>query len=232
MHRARRRGLAHEAADRIRESILQGSVPPGAPLREVDLATRLDVSRGSVREGLALLEREGLVVSEWHRGTRVIELTPDDVDEVYAVRGALERLAAHRAATRSTDAHLAELSGLVDALERALSKGSDPVEMLRLDLGFHDLLYDIAANTRLLHAWRSLRSLVHLFQLTRIRRRHPHYRRDAVAEHRALVELLRLRDAEAAARCAEAHVSASRDALIDMLDTHPTGTDRNLGRLT
>ena len=232
MRRARRRGLAHEAADRIRESILQGTVPPGAPLREVDLATRLDVSRGSVREGLALLERDGLVVSEWHRGARVIELTPTDVDEVYTVRGALERLAAHRAAARVTDDRLAELSGLVDALDRALSDDTDAVELLRLDLGFHDLLYEIAANTRLVGAWQALRSPVHLFQLTRIRHCHPHYRRDSVEEHRALVDLLRRREADAAAACAEAHVAASRDALIAMLDTRPSGTDGDLGRLT
>ncbi|MFL1379355.1 MULTISPECIES: GntR family transcriptional regulator [unclassified Nocardiopsis] len=237
MRRARRRGLAHEAADRIRESILQGTLPPGAALREVDLATRLDVSRGSVREGLALLERDGLVVSEWHRGARVIELTPTDVDEVYTVRGALERLAAHRAATRVTDAHLAELSDLVDALERALSEGTDAAELLRLDLGFHDLLYEIAANTRLLRAWQALRSPVHLFQLTRIRRCHPHYRRGAVEEHRAMVDLLRRREADAAGHCAEAHVAASRATLIAMLgsdpgDTHPTDTDSGLGRLT
>ena len=50
MRRAQRRGLAHEAADRIRESIFEGHVPPGAALREVELASSLDVSRGSVRE--------------------------------------------------------------------------------------------------------------------------------------------------------------------------------------
>lgn len=243
MRRARRRGLAHEAADRIRESILQGTLPPGAPLREVDLATRLDVSRGSVREGLALLERDGLVVSEWHRGARVIELTPADVDEVYTVRGALERLAAQRAAVRATDAHLAELSGLVEALERAVTHDVDTVdgtELLHLDMGFHDLLYDIAANSRLSRAWQALRSPVNLFQMNRIRRSHPHYRRDSIVEHRALIDLLRRRDADAAGHCAEAHVASSRDALIAMLgpggtdpgDTHPAGTDGDLGRLT
>ncbi|CAL9356794.1 putative D-xylose utilization operon transcriptional repressor [Nocardiopsis dassonvillei] len=232
MRRARRRGLAHEAADRIRESILQGTLPPGTPLREVDLATRLDVSRGSVREGLALLERDGLVVSEWHRGARVIELTPADVDEVYTVRGALERLAAHRAATRATASHLAELSDLVESLDRALADDTAAAELLRLDLGFHDLLYEIAANTRLVRAWEALRSPVHLFQLTRIRRSHPHYRQASVEEHRTLVDLLARREAEAAARCAEAHVAASRDALIDMLDTDPGDAGDGLGRLT
>ncbi|MDE3722238.1 GntR family transcriptional regulator [Nocardiopsis sp. N85] len=225
MRRARRRGLAHEAADRIRESILQGSPPPGAPLREVDLATRLDVSRGSVREGLALLEQEGLVVSQWHRGARVIEPTPTEVDEVYTVRGALERLAAHRAATRATDSHLAELAGLVHALEHALARGADAPELLRLDLGFHDRLYELADNTRLQRAWQAVRSPVHLFQLTRIRLGHPHYREVVVDEHRALTDLLIRREAEAAARHAEAHVASARDALMRMLRSRPPATD-------
>ncbi len=231
MRRARRRGLAHEAADRIRESILQGTPPPGSPLREVDLAALLDVSRGSVREGLALLERDGLVVSEWHRGARVIGLTPEDADEVYAVRGALERLAAHRAATRATQAQLSALADLADALERALDGGADPAELLRLDLGFHDLLFEMAANARLVRAWEGLRSPVQLFRLARARHR-PYYRRASLAEHRALVDLLARGDAEGAARHAEAHVAASRDSLITALDTVHHDNSSDLGRLT
>ncbi|MGY2062844.1 GntR family transcriptional regulator, partial [Nocardia gipuzkoensis] len=89
--KAARRGLSHEAADVIREAIFAGDFAPGAPLREVELAAALGVSRGSVREGLAVLEREGLIRSGWHRGTTVIEVTAVDVEEVYTLRGALDR---------------------------------------------------------------------------------------------------------------------------------------------
>jgi DNA-binding GntR family transcriptional regulator len=98
VRRANRRGLPSEAADRIRDAIFAGVFPPGSPIREAELAESLTVSRGSVREGLAVLQREGLVQSAWHRGTKVIGLTVRDVEEVYSVRAALEGLATRSAA--------------------------------------------------------------------------------------------------------------------------------------
>src|SRR4051812_32626927 len=90
---ARRRGLADEVADRIRDAIFGGAYRPGAQLREVELSAALDVSRGPVREALLRLEREGLVRSAWHRGATVTTLSAGDVAELYSLRGALEHLA-------------------------------------------------------------------------------------------------------------------------------------------
>ncbi|MFD6953483.1 GntR family transcriptional regulator [Nocardiopsis sp. TSRI0078] len=217
MRRARRRGLAHEAADRIRDAIFEGLVQPGAALREVELATSLEVSRGSVREGLAILEREGLVRSEWHRGARVIDMSPADVDEVYTVRAALERLATGTAADRATPERLAELSVLTDALERALASGTDAPTLLSLDMAFHDRVYEIAGNDRLTQAWYGVRSQVYLFQLTRIRLGHAQYRSVVVEEHRQMVRMLERGDTRALTEAAEEHVDSARRALVRML---------------
>src|SRR5690625_2999415 len=131
--RAERRGLGHEAADRVREAVFAGVFPPGAVLREVELAADLEVSRGSVREGLARLEQEGLVRSVWHRGTRVIDLSIDDVEDVYTVRAALERVAATTAARRIDAAGLAALKDTVDDMARAVAEGADGPTLLALD---------------------------------------------------------------------------------------------------
>lgn len=221
MRRVRRRGLAHEAADRIRESILDGRVAPGSPLREVDLAASLDVSRGSVREGLAMLEREGLVRSEWHRGARVIDLGPEDVDEVYTVRAALDRLATLTAASRMTPAHLAELESLVQAMARALEGDADGLTLIALDLAFHDRVYAIADNGRLTDAWLGVRSQVRLIQLTRIEHDQAHYRDLLVVEHHDLVRLMSRGPGEELARAAEEHVDSARRALIHLLGRAP-----------
>lgn len=221
MRRARRRGLAHEAADRIRESILDGRVSPGSPLREVELAASLDVSRGSVREGLAMLEREGLVRSEWHRGARVIDLGPKDVDEVYTVRAALDRLATLTAASRMTPAHLAELDSLVQAMARALEGDADGLTLIALDLAFHDRVYAIADNSRLTDAWHGVRSQVRLIQLTRIAHDQAHYRDLLVVEHHDLVRLMSRGPGEELARAAEEHVDSARRALVHLLGRTP-----------
>src|SRR5262245_60352579 len=151
MQPAQRRGLAEEAADRIREEIFTGRVPPGSALREVELAASLEVSRGSVREGLAQLEREGLVRSVWHKGTRVIELTEADVEEVYAVRAALDRLAATTAAAHGSAEDFDEL----DALVAEMAAERDGTRLLSLDIDFHEIVYRAAGNRRLLEAWRA-----------------------------------------------------------------------------
>lgn len=217
MRPAQRRGLAEEAADRVREEILAGRIPPGSALREVDLAESLQISRGSVREGLALLEREGLVQSVWHRGTHVIGLTEADVNEVYDVRAGLDRVAAISAAARATSEDLDELDRLVDRMSRE----GDATQVLLLDLEFHDIVYRAAANRRLLDAWHAVRSQVHLFQMYRIRLNRDRYRARAWGEHRQIAKLIRARDTERLAAVAEEHVHSARRALVEKLTEPP-----------
>jgi DNA-binding GntR family transcriptional regulator len=214
VRRADRRGLADEAADRIREAIFAGVFPPGSPVREVELAESLDVSRGSVREGLAVLEREGLVQSAWHRGTKVIDLTVRDAEEVYSVRAALEGLAT-RSAIGNVD--LAELTRLVDKMAQGLQEGVASEELLAWDIEFHDTIYQAAGNRRLLEAWHAVRSQVYLFQLTRIRLGHNNYRAVVVDEHREIVALLEAGDTDAITRFAEEHVHSALRALVATL---------------
>jgi DNA-binding GntR family transcriptional regulator len=221
--KAERRGLADEAAGLIRAAIFAGLFPPGAPLREVELARSLDISRGSVREGLSVLAREGLVHSAWHRGTNVIDVTPEEVEEVYTVRAALERLAVRLAAERATEEQTAELAGVVDQLAAELERGADGPRLLALDLGFHDRVYELAGNRRLRDAWRGLRSQVQLFQLTRVRLGHDQYRAVLLEEHRELVRLIRERDVGTLERVAEEHVLSAYRMLSRQLAEPTTG---------
>ncbi|GAA4550143.1 GntR family transcriptional regulator [Amycolatopsis samaneae] len=211
---AARRGLADEAADRVREAIFGGHFPPGSPLREVDLAASLGISRGSVREGLALLEREGLVRSGWHRPTTVVEVTATDVEEVYTVRAALDRLAALTARAKAAPGDLADLDGLLTAMADEVGAGADGPRLLALDIAFHDRIYAAAGNRRLTEAWQAVRSQVFLFQLQRITLGHEHYQSRVVAEHRELAALLRDGDPGELARVAEDHVDSARRSLL------------------
>ncbi|MFI6042460.1 GntR family transcriptional regulator [Nocardia sp. NPDC051321] len=212
--KAARRGLAHEAADVIRQAIFDGDVPPGAPLREVELAAALGVSRGSIREGLTLLEREGLIRTGWHRGTTVIEVTAADVEEVYAIRGALDRLAAITAQATASPQQLTPLDELVEAMAAEIAGEASPTRLLALDIAFHDRIYDAAGNQRLSQAWLTVRSQVYLFQMHRIATGYERYRDRVIDEHRQLAELLRANDRETLARCAEEHVDSARRYLL------------------
>lgn len=210
---ALRRGLADEAAGRIRQAIFDGRLAPGSQLREVELAAQLEVSRGPVREALHQLEREGLVQIRWHRGANVTMLSADDATELYTLRDALERLAVTRVAERATDAELAALDALVDRMERA---GSDH-DLLHLDMAFHDAVYAAAGHRRLREAWQAIRSQIHLFLLNRVAVSDD-YRHHVPAEHRALVTALRARDAGQATAMFAEHLHVAYRRLLAPTD--------------
>ncbi|MGB3441753.1 MAG: GntR family transcriptional regulator [Actinophytocola sp.] len=191
---ARRRGLADEVADSIRDAIFSGAYELGAQLREVELAAALEVSRGPVREALLRLEREGLVRSAWHRGATVMTLSPTDIAELDSLRGALERLAVEQVVAHACDDDLATIELAATRMARA----EDEHAMVRCDIEFHDAVYAAAGHRRLAEAWGAIRSQVHLFLLTRIGVSAEGYLSHIPDEHRELVAALRSRDATAA----------------------------------
>ncbi|MER7563688.1 GntR family transcriptional regulator [Streptomyces sp. NPDC048523] len=198
---ARRRGLADEVADRIREAIFNGAYAPGEQLREVELSGELGVSRGPVREALRLLEREGLVHCAWHRGTTVTTLSAEDVAELDSLRGALEDLAVRQVIAHASDEDLASIAKTADMMERA----GDAHEMVRLDIAFHDAVFAAAGHRRLADAWDGIRCQVHLFLLTRIGRSTAGYLDRIPREHHGLVTALRARDTDTALDLFAAH---------------------------
>ncbi len=207
---ARRRGLADEVADRVRDAIFGGAYPPGAQLREVELSEALGVSRGPVREALLKLEREGLVRSEWHRGALVTTLSDVDVAELDSLRSALEQLAVRLVVASAPDADLDAIDEVVDRMDRA----RDEHEMVRCDIEFHDAVYAASGHRRLIEAWQAIRSQVHLFLLTRIGVNSEGYLAGIPAEHRLLASALRARDGERALELFATHRGQALDVLI------------------
>ena len=146
--------LRERALHALRGAITGGVYPPGEHLAEVELAGRLGVSRGTVREALRHLEQEGLVAGGARGMLRVAALTVREVHELYEVLAALESLAAaHLAASPARRAGIVALRACVDGLPGA----ADPVEA---ELAFHRTLAEAARNTVLLKSWRQLEGAV------------------------------------------------------------------------
>jgi DNA-binding GntR family transcriptional regulator len=117
-------------ASLLRDELLSGALPPGSPLRDTDLAARANVSRGTAREALAELAREGLVVQTLHRGVRVASPTEADVADVFGARRVLEG-AGLEALLRT-----GELGPLEDAVAALAAARSVP-EGVEADASFH-----------------------------------------------------------------------------------------------
>lgn len=177
-------------ANQLRERIIDGSFRPGEQIREASLVERLKVSRGPVREALQRLSQEGLLVSHRNRGMFVLDLSVDDVAEIYAAREAIESAAAR--------AVLAQGADVVGAVAKSLSKiiakmaplvaAKDWRRLAELDLSFHIAFVKAARNSRLSRIYMTLAAESRIC-IVNLEVSYPH--QDAlVEEHQHLIELL------------------------------------------
>ena len=156
--------LKQTVAARLRDEIMHGALKPGERVVEGTWARRLKVAQGSVREAINLLAQEGFVTKASGRSARVVRLSEADVLDLYAVRGALEGLAARSAAGRSPD--VSRLQAALDGMRMAVGEGRGEV-LLDHDLAFHVELCRLSGNALLLEHAR--RILLPFFAFVRIR---------------------------------------------------------------
>ncbi len=147
--------LADQVKDRLLQDILAGRYPPDSRIVETSLARELGVSQAPVREALRGLEALGVVEILPFRGARIRRPSTEELLEAYAVRYELEALGARLGVPRMTDADLAELERLGEAMQRAAGAG-DRHEVAVADAAFHARLLHLAGNATLERVWRSL----------------------------------------------------------------------------
>ncbi|UGS36165.1 hypothetical protein DSM104329_02565 [Capillimicrobium parvum] len=206
---------AGQVQDELRRRIRSGDLPPGARLRQDELAARFGVSSTPVREALTALTREGLVRHDAHRGAVVHLPTPDDVRENFEIRLALEPLATSLAAGRLDRRTTAELLVFVEDLDAAVDhamRTGTTSDYEHADRALHLTIFTVAGRPRLTEMIESLRdaaaAYAHLhrpagFDEPILRRLH--------AQHREIVAALRAGDAAQAGLLAAAHVWLTAD---------------------
>jgi len=209
-----RTSLTDYVLDVLRERLATGLLQPGDHLAEPELAEDLQVSRGPVREALLTLQVEGQVEIRRHKGAFVSVLTNEDVDEVHTLREAIEVLAAERAASRISAEHIAELDRILAAM-KVTSGSVEPQEAVRLDLSFHDVIYEAADHERLRRVWRSIRSQVSFFLYTR-NVNFPDFPTVGFPEHNELRDALCGGDPAHARAAAASHLSGAYTRLSQL----------------
>jgi DNA-binding GntR family transcriptional regulator len=201
-----RRTAADEAETALLRGIMDGSVPPGAPLRLQDLVGRLAMSMMPIREALRRLESLGLVEIVPHRGAWVRPLTRSDLFDTYFARMHLEGQALLAAAQRMTDDEL-ERSRELLADKRAADARDDLTSSRELHERFHFGLYAASGSTWLMRciepAWRNSER----YRVESMRDRGHFRRRDA--EHSLILEALGRRDGVQAVALLVLHLESS-----------------------
>ena len=202
--------------DELRSAILAGDLVPGERLRTAALAERFGTSRTPVREALVLLEADGLVDLEPHRGAVVRAFPADELLDLYDVRALLESRAAALAAERVLPAQLERLGELCTLAEA--QTGAEPVAIER-QMGwneeFHRLVVDAAASPRLHAAMRAVAGIPRGFRAafwTDDRQRAV-----SLTCHREIHAALASGSAERAETAMRLHVLSAKDFLIEVM---------------
>jgi DNA-binding GntR family transcriptional regulator len=159
----KRRVLADEVTDDIRQAIIRHELEPTRKLAEDQLAAQLGVSRGPVREAIMRLEREGLVTVERHRGATVASWSRKDIDEIYSLRSVLEKLAIELACKNATPIDIDRMEEVLKEYSELSESSRTPQELSRLDVLFHTALFMASHHERLIKTWEILCSQIRTF---------------------------------------------------------------------
>lgn len=209
--------LHDQAAERLREQIFSGALPPGSFLDEAALCERLAISRTPLREALKVLVAEGLLRHEPRRGCFVAEITERDVDEIFPVIALLEGRAAYEATERAGSADIAALEVLHERLRSHAAAGRIDA-YYEANYAIHEAFITLADNRWLAQVIGDLRKIL---RLARHQTLHvPGRLQQSLGEHLAIFDALQRKDCAAAEQAMRDHLMAQRNALRDIARNH------------
>jgi len=202
----------------LRRRILSGVLPRGSRMPQEELARQFEASITPVREALRLLEAEGLLVSEPHRGVRVAGVDMDKVKGTYVVRRLVESYAMRRVTTRLTPRDLARAHQMIEIMGSELDE--DDVDAYRSDnRDFHFFFYEKCGLPGLSH---EIESMWHAFPWD-LMLNTPKRAKQSHAEHLAILHAVESGQVDAVAEATETHIAQGFDAIARRL----TETDQS-----
>lgn len=216
----KRQTLADQVYSQLLDAISRGTLAPGQKLVIDTLARDLGVSITPVREALMRLAREGLITETPFSATRVSELSPATLRELFSIRGVLEGYAVRLAAERLSDSDFAALRRTLLSLESAV-EGGDSAAFRSLNTEFHQRILARAPGEHLAAL------------IDQVSRNSERYRAMGVVlkrayldaaqqDHRHLLTLLQARQGDAAEALVRQHALLFTEHLVQQLAHPPT----------
>ncbi|CAM3692625.1 GntR family transcriptional regulator [Bordetella flabilis] len=194
-------------ADRLRQLIVDGTLRPGTWLNERDLCDMLKVSRTPLREAYRILASDGLLSIQPKRGAMVIELSHEDIENIFDVLSVLEGLAIRQAAQRASDAELAHIA----QLHRRMLDGYESRNIgayFEASMGTHIAISRAAHNPALVASYDRLNLQV---QALRYKSNlDPDEWASGVSDHEGFVQALLVRDGERAEKLIREHLRGKK----------------------
>lgn len=210
----------------IRQEIMTRRLKPGARIGQDEIAERLNVSRVPIREALTVLESEGQVTYQPHRGYTVAKLSLEELEEIYLMRRLLENEATTRAIDNLDDDFVSHLERLIREMDQ-LSEEDDLLGFTEANREFHLALFERAKLPRLFHMievlWQTSDSYRSVFF------NDPASRLRAQQEHHQIVAACKARDAESLISAMEEHRSNAISDLRVLLERSEPNASGNKG---
>ena len=198
--------LTEEIENVVRSRILRGEYKIGEKVKETHLADELKVSRTPIRKAFKQLEREGLIEYVPNRGCFARGFTRRDIEDIYAIRKALEELTVEWAVSRITDDQIKELSEKCDKMQTFVDKG-DSANVLATNKEFHEIIYKATGSRFMSQVLRSYKEYIE--QTTKPIFYEKSYLQSIVDEHRAIVAAIARKDLKASVAAMSAHMTNS-----------------------
>ena len=216
MNQFKTTSLADQVFEKLENDIIQGVYPRGEILTELKLVDQLGVSRTPIRDALRRLEQERLI-EDTGKGSRVVGITEEDLEDIMNIRQRIEGLAAYYAAKNMTSEGLAELTHIVDLQDFYYDKG-DAEQLRQVDEQFHDLICYLSKRTVIMD------TLIPLHRKTR------RYRRISMEdwsrtvntrkEHKAIFDAMASGDADLAESLMARHIENAKKHMLGGFINH------------
>jgi len=195
----------------IRDSIADGSLDEGEPIRQDDVARMFNVSKIPVREALKRLEAEGLVEFQRNKGAIVTAVSEPEIAQIFETRAILESAAIKLSVPHMTPETFTDAEAFCDAFARE----TDVAQWSALNWQFHSRLYLDAQRPFLVSTIRSVND--RLERYLRIQLALSHGQGTADREHREILAACRAGDAEKAGALVYAHIMGACSSLLHHL---------------
>ena len=203
--------LSQRIYEILKNQIINEELAPGERLLDDKLASSFGVSRTPVREALTRLTSEGLVEIIPRSGIYVKKLTRKDVEEIYKIRKVLEGLAAREATSIIDDKKLEQLDLLLKKAKRSLNS-DDYQPCIDFDVALHNSIMKNCQNSRLHSIITNLNTLIHVFRVRVARNKEK--ARQALNEHKAILNAIKARDPEKAEKMMIEHIEKSKEYIF------------------
>ena len=212
--------LAKLAYERLRDSILTGALRPGEVYKEMNLAQELGISRTPVREALLSLSAQGLVTFLPRKGVMINHFDRRDVEEVFEVRGLIERGVIEKVTLMDPRPDLTRIEQTLDQQRRAI-KSDDYLTFLQADRAFHNGLTRMVGNQRLIGILDNIRDLFQVMAVEALAKAGRN--EEVIEEHRKVLEAVRSGDPAQAGRAMSTHLRMSMLAVLERLEEREGG---------